>query len=149
MFIPIKWLIIISLTIYVFGLLNGFAGLNYILRHYVSLKAFESLENKELLSNTLKLIEDLQNKLSVREAELLQHQDELKIKTEAIRQIVFDAHHKKLNPIFKRLLGLMNLLRISATGTTSQEYIQIMDKEIRAAEAEELARVKEIEHLQD
>jgi len=127
---------IIALSIvFVCGTLSAFVAASFILRRYVSLKSYQSLEYELKMERTRQLI--------------VQQQDELKEKTEAIKSIVYGANHKGLNPICKTLRGMLALIRMSCTNQRTIEYIDKAEQLVLKIETEIMREIKQIENLQE
>jgi len=119
---------------FILGSLSGFAVYLFILRRYVMSKSFQSHEYELRLEEKRKLI--------------LQHEADLKIKTNAIQQMIYDAHHKSLNPLYKSMRGLINLLRMVTPDGRAITYLNELEALILKAEEEWLKRFRKFEHLQ-
>lgn len=119
---------------FILGSLSGFAVYLFILRRYVMSKSFQSHEYELRLEEKHKLIQ--------------QHEADLKTKTTAIQQMVYEAHHKGLNPLYKSMRGLINLLRMVVPPGRGVEYLNELENLILKAENEWLGRVRKFEHLQ-
>lgn len=138
----------ILITTFLIAFVCGFAAAFLVIARYHRLTAKPNQteeflhHSKSLLQTSVELAQTLHDTLNRQAAELT-------VKTEAIRKIVYDAHHRGLNPIFKTLRGLLILLRMSVKDIHQHEYIVLMERQILQAENEELSRTKAAEHLQE
>jgi len=82
------------------------------------------------------------------EDELNQRESEVKDKTEAIRLIVYEAHHRGLNPVFKTCRGIINVARMEFPDSETMKYWGMVEEQILKAETEEMNRISKIEPLQ-
>ena len=122
--------------VFVFGSLSAFVAASFILRRYVSLKSYQSLEYELSLEQKRQLI--------------LRQREELAEKTEAIQRIVYEANHKGLNPLCKSLRGMLVLIRVSTgNNVRAQEYISLAEQITLKIENEVMREIKEIERLQE
>lgn len=128
--------VIIALSmVFVFGSLSAFVAASFILRRYVSLKSYQSLEYELSLEQKRQLI--------------VRQREELQEKTDAIKRIVYEANHKGLNPLCKTLRGMLNLVRLSCTTPRAVEYISKAEELVLSIEQEIMREVKQIERLQE
>jgi hypothetical protein len=139
----------ILITIFLIAFVCGFAAAFSVIARYHRLTATRKTHieeylnhSKDLLTTSVGLAQTLNERLGIQAVEL-------RIKTEAIQRIVYDAHHRGLNPIFKTLRGLMQLLQMSSTDIHQREYLALMERQILQAENEELSRTRAVEHLQE
>ncbi len=121
--------------VFVFGSLSAFVGASFILRRYVSLKSYQSLEYELSLEQKKQLI--------------AKQREELAEKTAAIQRIVYEANHKGLIPLCKTLRGLLSLIRMSCTNVRAIEYLDKCEQLILKIEAEVMREIKQIEKLQE
>jgi len=127
---------IIALSmVFVFGSLSAFVAASFILRRYVSLKSYQSLEYELKMERTRQLI--------------VQQEKDLKEKTEAIKRIVYEANHKGLNPLCKTLRGILSLIRMACTNQRTIEYIDKAEQLVLKIETEIMREIKQIERLQE
>jgi len=128
--------IVVALSmVFVFGSLSAFVAASFILRRYVSLKSYQSLEYELKLEQRRQLI--------------LRQREELDEKTEAIKRVVYEANHKGLNPICKTLRGMLNLIRMSCTAPRAIEYLDKAEQLVLGIEREIMREIKQIERLQE
>lgn len=130
-------IVVVSMTSFVCGLLGAFS----IMKRYRLLTKTDRDETRILLATSLNLMQRLEDELNQRD-------EEVRVKTEAIRDIVYEAHHKGLNPVFKTCRGLIILLRMQNLTPDQEEYVVMLERQILKAEDEEMKKVDSIEHLQ-
>lgn len=135
MFVSLTDAVIVLSTVFVCGSLSAFVASSFILRRYVSLKSYQSLEYELKLESKRQLI--------------VQQRQELEVKTKAIQKIVYDSNHKGIWPLCKSLLGMLDLLRMSTADNRSREYIDKSVTIVRQIENEVMKEVREIESLQE
>ena len=124
------------------GFACGLCAMFFTIRHGRNLLSKDALNPSALLKTSFDLIKSLEKQLT--------HHDQVnRVKTEAIRKIVYDSHHRGLNPILKTLRGLLHLLQLVSKDHQTSEYIALMEEQIVKAEVEEATRIRQIEHLQD
>jgi hypothetical protein len=135
MYVDFQTGIIAALIIFAFGSLSAFALSSFILRRYVSLKSYQSLEYELSLEQKKQLI--------------LKQREELAVKTAAIQRLVYEANHKGFIPLCKTLRGLLALVRMSCTNTRTVEYVDKCEELVLSIEKEVMREVREIENLQE
>lgn len=123
------------LTAFVLALVASF----YVIHRY---KILVLDPNKDFTANSLELIKVL-------EKQLLHRDGELQLKTREIQRFVHEANHRGLNPIFKTLLGLINVLEMTARDKEQREICGMMRKQAEQGNEEEMRRVRTLEHLQE
>lgn len=127
---------IVTLSIvFVCGSLSAFVAASFILRRYVSLKSFQSLEYELKLEQKRQLI--------------IKQREELAIKTEVIQRIVYEANHKGIWPFCRTLRGMLDLIRMSCTDPRTREYIDKAVELVEKIEHEVMKSIKGIEKLQE
>lgn len=68
----------------------------------------------------------------------------------AIQKIIYDTHHQGLNPLFKTMLGLVNLVRLVVpSDSPALEFLDKLEELIKKYEIEWMNRIKPFEHLQE
>lgn len=135
MYVEVTTLLVGGLTLSVCILLSASVAFSFILRRYVSLKSFQSVEYELKLEQKRQLI--------------IRQREELALKTEVIQRIVYEANHKGYNPICKTLRGLISLIRMSCSDPRTKEYCDNATDLVLKIEEESMREIKEIEHLQE
>jgi biopolymer transport protein ExbB/TolQ len=141
MYLTIGVLVLVCLIVLLFGILLGLLVSRDFHRRSARISFSEFQEYESNLEQRRVLIMQQQS-------ELQKYKEELEVKTKAIQDMIYNAHHKSFNPLFKTMRGLINLLRLTISNGRAAEYLNELESLILKAEAEWMSRFGKFEKLQ-